>query len=66
MIPVSIEEQEIMDLIESQEGQFIRRKELDERQREVARKMVSRGVLDRTQREGSLYYVVNKLDDLWS
>lgn len=64
-IPVSGEEQDLIDLIESQEGNFIKRKELDERQREVARKMVSRGVLERTQRDGSLYYVVSKLDDLW-
>ena len=64
-IPVSIEEQDLIDLIESQEGNFIKRQELDERQREVARKMVSRGVLERTQRDGSLYYVVSKLDDLW-
>lgn len=64
-IPVSSEEQGLIDLIESQEGNFIKRSELDERQREVARKMVSRGVLERTQRDGSLYYVVSKLDDLW-
>lgn len=64
-IPVSSEEQDLIDLIESQEGNFIKRKELDERQREVARKMVSRGVLERTQRDGSLYYVVSRLDDLW-
>jgi hypothetical protein len=64
-IPVSQEEQGLIDLIESQEGQFIQRKELDERQREVARKMVSRGVLERTQRDGNIYYVVSKLDDLW-
>jgi hypothetical protein len=64
-IPVSNEEQGLIDLIESQEGNFIKRSELDERQREVARKMVSRGVLERTQRDGSLYYVVSKLDDLW-
>ncbi len=64
-IPVSQEEQGLIDLIESQEGQFIQRKELDERHREVARKMVSRGVLERTQRDGNIYYVVSKLDDLW-
>jgi hypothetical protein len=64
-VPVSNEEQDLIDLIEDQEGAFIKRKELDERQREMARKMVSRGVLDRTQRDGSLYYVVSKLDDLW-
>lgn len=64
-VPVSNEEQDLIDMIESQEGNFIKRKELDERQREVARKMVSRGLLERTQRDGSLYYVVSKLDDLW-
>lgn len=64
-IPVSLEEQGLIDLIESKENEVIMRKDLDERQREVARKMVSRGVLERTQREGSLYYVVSKLDDLW-
>ena len=64
-MPVSNEEQALIELIESQEGNFIKRKELDERQREVARKMVSRGLLERTQRDGSLYYVVSKLDDLW-
>jgi hypothetical protein len=64
-MPVSLEEQALIDLIESQEGEFVQRSELDERQKEVARKMVSRGVLDRTQRDGSLYYVVSKLDDLW-
>lgn len=64
-IPVSSEEQGLIDLIESQEGQFILRTQLDERQREVARKMVSRGVLERFQRDGSLYYVVSRLDDLW-
>lgn len=64
-IPVSIEEQGLIDLIESQESRFIKRSELDERQKEVARKMVSRGILERTQLDGSLYYVVSELDDLW-
>lgn len=64
-IPVSGEEQDLIDLIESKEGNFIKRQELDERQREIARKMVSRGVLERTQQDGSLYYVVSGLDDLW-
>lgn len=64
-IPVSLEEQGLIDLIESKEGEFIKRSELDERQKELARKMVSRGVLDRTKRDGSLFYVVSKLDDIW-
>jgi len=64
-IPVSLEEQDLVDLIESQDGAIIKRSDLDERQKEVARKMVSRGVLERAQHDGSLYYVVNRLDDLW-
>lgn len=64
-IPVSLEEQGLIDLIESKEGEFIKSSELDERQKELARKMVSRGVLDRTKRDGSLFYVVSKLDDIW-
>lgn len=64
-IPVSSEEQDLVDLIESQEGNFIIGEDLNERQQEVARKMVSRGVLERTERDGSLYFVVSKLDDLW-
>lgn len=57
-ISVSNEEQELMDLIESQEG-LVNRADLEERQRELARKMVSRGVLDRVQREGSLHYRIS-------
>jgi len=64
-VSVSNEEQEMVDLIESQEDKTIKRSELDERQKEVARKMVSRGVLERTQHDGSLFYIVSKLDDLW-
>jgi len=64
-IPVSLEEQDLIDLIESNDNAIIKRSDLDERQKEVARKMVSRGVLERTQHNGSLYYVVSNLDDLW-
>jgi hypothetical protein len=64
-IPVSSEEQELLDMIESQEGQIIKRQDLNERQKELARKMVSRGILERSQREGSLFYVVSGLEDLW-
>lgn len=64
-IPVSSEEQGLIDIIESTEEQFVKKSQLDERQKEIARKMVSRGVLERTQRDGSMFYVVSKLDDLW-
>jgi hypothetical protein len=58
-LPVSNEEQELMDLIDSREG-LIGRSDLEERQRELARKMVSRGVLDRVQRDGSLHYRISR------
>ena len=55
-VPVSGEEQEIFD----KAGDKLYKKSLDEREKEVARKMVSRGVLNRRQDEdGSLYFVKN-------
>ena len=64
-IPVSIEEQGLVDLIESKEEKVITLDEMDERQQELARKLVSRGVLDRTTNEGTLYFMVSRLTDLW-
>lgn len=63
-IPVSNEEQGLIEKINDNEG-FIKRSDLDERQKELARKMVSRGVLDRVKRNDALYFVVSRLDDLW-
>jgi hypothetical protein len=55
-VPVSGEEQEIFD----KAGDKLYKKTLDEREKEVARKMVSRGVLNRRQDDdGSLYFVKN-------
>lgn len=64
MMPVSNEEQELIDLIESSNG-MIKRNDLGERQRELARKMVSRGLLNRIRHDGSLFYVLNDLEDIW-
>ena len=64
-IPVSGEEQGLIDLIESKEEKIIKRSELDERQQEVARKMVSRGILERAMQDGSLFYVVSHPEDIW-
>lgn len=62
-VPVSNEEQELLDLIESSEG-IIKRADLNERQRELARKLVSRDVLHRTRQEESLYYVLTNMNEI--
>lgn len=41
------------------------KKSLDEREQEVARKLVSRGVLNRVKANDEIAYVVNSLQDLW-
>ena len=64
LVPVSNEEQSIIDTIESSDGMVLR-KSLDERQRELARKMVSRGLLNRIKHDGEIHYVLNDLEDLW-
>lgn len=63
-VPVSNEEQELVDLIE-EEGGIILKKKLNIRHKELARKLTSRGVLKRVKREDKLYYKLNNLEDLW-
>lgn len=41
------------------------KKSLDEREQEVARKLVSRGILNRVKANDEIAYVVNSLQDLW-
>ncbi len=64
-VPVSNEEQELLDLIQSSDG-IVRRSDLTERSRELARKLVSRDILSRSRQEGSLYYVLINVDTLES
>ena len=64
-VPVSNEEHELLERIEATEGKQIPREELDEREQELARKMVSRGTLNRFRRDDSTVYVINDLDDIW-
>ena len=63
-VPVSSEENEILERIEAHEG-MVDRTSLSERERELARKMVSRGVLNRTKTDGEIFYLRNDLEDLW-
>lgn len=63
-IPMSLEEEEIMDFITSSE-ESINEESLDERQQEVARKMVSRSLLNR-RKDGEDYILTpNDLNDIW-
>jgi hypothetical protein len=59
---VSLEEQSIIDMIESHENRMVKRSDLDERQKELARKMVSRGVILRQIVDGKIHYIVSSPD----
>lgn len=60
MVPVSNDEMLVMEMVRSNDGPFPSR-QLDERQRELARQLVHRGVLDRTRIDGRLCYVYNDI-----
>lgn len=60
---VSEEEQHILNLLA--EHKALAKRKLDERQQEVCRLLVSRGVLNRVQQHGEIYYEANGLPDLW-
>jgi hypothetical protein len=63
-VPVSNEEQELLERIEKSSSTL--RKDLNERERELARLMVSRGVLNRVRdSEQQVRYLINDLEDLW-
>lgn len=62
-VPVSEEEQELIDLI-TEQGK-VDEQALDERQCEVARLMVSRGLLVREYSNDTYYVKPNGLTDLW-
>lgn len=62
-IPVSEEEQNILDLASKDGG--IDPSSLEERDEEVARKMVSRGLLKGSMHDGKKHLVLNDASDLW-
>ena len=57
-IHVNNEEITLLEIIEATEGKLFK-SELDERQKELARKMVSRGVLERKRHNGTVYFEHN-------
>lgn len=59
---VSLEEQSLLD----QAGrEIIEDATLEERDQEIARNMVSRGLFNRLNQDGKLYYTLNGLEDIW-
>lgn len=62
-VPMSLEEEEIMDFITSEEK--VNEETLDERQQEVARKMVSRSLLNRRKQGEEYILTPNDLSDIW-
>lgn len=59
-VTVSQEEQEILDLIKDK----LLNSDLDERQQEIARLMVNRGLLLRRKNEKGIYFIIN-YNDSW-
>lgn len=63
-LPVSSEERGLLDRAEEQHG--LEHGSLDERDQEVARKMVSRGLLNRTRDQNQrIVYRVSSVKDIW-
>jgi hypothetical protein len=63
-IPVSNDEMRILNGIRSADSSSITIEHLDESDIELARRMVSRGLLNRVTIDNSTHYVIN--DDDWS
>jgi hypothetical protein len=61
-MPIDREE---FDLLEAADATELADESLDERAQEVARKMVSKGLFNRLQRDGKLYYTPNGLPNAW-
>lgn len=60
---MSEEEQEILDLISNEKR--IEKSKLDERQKEVARNMVTRGLLVREREDDVTFLRTNSAADIW-
>jgi hypothetical protein len=61
-LAVSCEEQELID---KTDGAPIDKGDLDEREQELARLMVSRGVLDQYPHDGRVFYHLSSANDIW-
>jgi hypothetical protein len=64
-MPVSLEEEALIKKIDDSKEGITEKDNLDERELELARKMVSRGLLNRVRTNEKTFYMVNKLEDVW-
>lgn len=62
--PVSNEENIILERVRGYNGP-LPKAVLDDRENELARNLVKRGLLTRFVHEGKLCFIVNDLEDLW-
>lgn len=52
------------DLVEkTRKNKKVKKQDLDEREKEIARKLVSKGVLNRTTEKDKIFFVFNKLQE---
>ena len=63
-MPVSNEEQTVMEIVRGNEGPLPRSK-LNIREREIAKGLVIKGVIDRVLIDEKTHFVYNDLEDLW-
>ena len=61
--PVSNEENIVLEMVKGY-GSPIPKRELDERQQEIARSLVTRGLLTRFSYNGKLCFVANELEEM--
>lgn len=61
-LAVSCEEQELIDKMD---GEPFEKDALDEREQELVRLMVSRGVLDQYPQDDRVFYHVSSVNDIW-
>lgn len=63
LMPLSNEEAEVVDKVSSSDRGMINRSELSLRERELARKLVSRGALNRVRNEEAIFYLSNLVNN---
>jgi hypothetical protein len=61
-IAVSCEEQELLD---KAKGEPFPKQDLDERDQELARLMVSKGILDQYLHDQQVFYHISSANDIW-
>jgi hypothetical protein len=64
-LPVCAEERDLLDYIGNQTGGVAHASSMNERQNELARRMVSRGLLNYRKRNEQVCYQISSVDDIW-